>query len=144
MKAFFLPEKGELIRVTGNSMLPTLYDRQIIKVEAPVVKLYKGRCYVFIKDGMFILHRLVWNTIHYSIFMSDNTGSVEKIATQDIVATLILKNESVYQRFMITAVNIFFISIKKIPIRCQWIFAARKLIVKALLQGASTNEENIC
>ena len=89
LKAMKMLNKSFDITVTGTSMIPTMYERDIIKVQ-PLVNYNIGDIIVFYyNDNELIVHRLLAINDNNYLCKGDNAFRLESVEKEQIIGKVI-------------------------------------------------------
>jgi hypothetical protein len=124
------------MNIAGNSMWPYYTDGQVVKIyPKKQYNLYPGKCYVFLKKDILIIHRLICTFQSIALFAGDASNSIERVELDHIIG-IPEKNSPAVSDPMIALINYMFLPFKKF----KFIFNFRKYIIQSLIKGFFTYE----
>ena len=114
IKSFLFENDSAHLPITGTSMIPFLQPDQIVSIGPARQPLRLGNCYVYFKDNILVIHRLIKKTRTTGVFAGDNNWWTETIPLSSIIGELstpCLKT----QNKIIALINLFFFSTPGLP-----------------------------
>lgn len=83
---FILDQTGFMrVHITGSSMEPTIRRNDVIEVRRNE-GIRPGNCYLFLFDGVLLLHRCISCAKTTGYFMGDSSGSIEAVENDSVLA----------------------------------------------------------
>ncbi|MBD3321532.1 MAG: hypothetical protein GF350_10605 [Chitinivibrionales bacterium] len=110
IRSFFFETGFKEFVVRGGSMSPLIEHGQKVTCIPCSSPLTKGRCYVYVADGVLVVHRLVDMNDTNAEFIGDNTCRRHTILLEQIIGEPAIR-ENRFRRLIIHLINYIFIKV---------------------------------
>ena len=100
----FTRNKDISLKITGNSMKPTLVEGQMVTIKPVVSPIQPGKCYLYPLREKLILHRCIHVSLELVYFMGDNCGIIDSSDRNSIIGELI-REPSLQRSLLIKSIN---------------------------------------
>jgi signal peptidase I len=127
--------------ISGNSMLPSYKEGDLVAGEPFTGTLHPGRCYGFAYNGQKLCHRLVCLDKGHAIFAGDNSVHYEAVKLSEIFFAVDESELSIYIYF-IRAANGIFYRIRRFFLFARIRIALFKRLLPLLQKATVWNKKN--